>query len=70
MVFYAAWWIRQSILLAIAENARIVRLPQNRLTCIKKVNKAYLTLQQEFQRESTLEEIAQIADLEQKASIN
>ncbi len=55
---YAVWWIRQSILEALAEQARIVRLPRNKIGSINKLNKIYSKLEQEFEREPTDEEIA------------
>ena len=57
-ISYAVWWIRQSILQAIAENSRLVRLPLNKISSINKVNKFFFRLEQEFQREPTAEEIA------------
>lgn len=58
-ISYAVWWIRQSILQAIAENARLIRLPLNKISTINKVNKYFTQLEQEFQREPTVEEIAE-----------
>lgn len=58
-ISYAVWWIRQSILQAIAENARLIRLPLNKISTINKLNKYYLQLEQEYQREPTPEEIAE-----------
>lgn len=58
-ISYAVWWIRQSILQAIAENARLIRLPLNKISTINKVNKFFTQLEQEFQREPTVEEIAE-----------
>ncbi|MCC8174619.1 MAG: RNA polymerase sigma factor RpoD/SigA [Odoribacter sp.] len=58
-ISYAVWWIRQSILQAIAENARLIRLPLNKISTINKVNKCYTQLEQEYQREPTAEEIAE-----------
>ena len=57
-ISYAVWWIRQSILQALAEQARIVRLPLNKIGNINKINKTLSTLEQEFEREPTAEEIA------------
>ena len=62
-ISYAVWWIRQSILQAIAEQARIVRLPLNRIGIMNKIAKAYSTLEQELQREPKIEEIAQLLDI-------
>ncbi|WP_251621855.1 sigma-70 family RNA polymerase sigma factor [Odoribacter lunatus] len=58
-ISYAVWWIRQSILQAIAEHARLIRLPLNKITTINKVNKCYLELEQRLQRDPTEEEIAE-----------
>jgi RNA polymerase primary sigma factor len=62
-ISYAVWWIRQSILQALAEQARIVRLPLNKIGSINKINKAFSKLEQEFQREPTVEEIAEIMEM-------
>lgn len=61
-ISYAVWWIRQSILQALAEQARIVRLPLNKIGSINKINKAFSQLEQEFQREPTQEELADILE--------
>src|SRR5665811_2366855 len=57
-ISYAVWWIRQSILQALAEQSRIVRLPLNKVGLSNKISKAYSQLEQEFQREPSTEEIA------------
>lgn len=57
-ISYAVWWIRQSILQALAEQARIVRLPLNKIGFINKINKTYAQLEQEFEREPTNEELS------------
>lgn len=57
-ISYAVWWIRQSIIQAIAEQVRIVRLPLNKVASINKVAKAFPKLEQKFQREPTDQEIA------------
>ena len=54
-ISYAVWWIRQSILQALAEQSRIVRLPLNKIGSINKINKAVNKLEQEYQREPTFE---------------
>ncbi|MEK6615535.1 MAG: RNA polymerase sigma factor RpoD/SigA [Bacteroidota bacterium] len=59
-ISYAVWWIRQSILQALAEQARIVRLPLNKIGSINKVNKVFSRLEQKFEREPTHNEIAEI----------
>ncbi len=61
-ISYAVWWIRQSILQALAEQARIVRLPLNKIGSINKINKAFNQLEQEFQRDPTMEEIAELME--------
>ncbi len=62
-ISYAVWWIRQSILQAIAEHSRIVRLPLNQVGSLNKLNKAFSKLEQEYEREPTEEELAQQLDL-------
>jgi RNA polymerase primary sigma factor len=62
-ISYAVWWIRQSILQALAEQSRIVRLPLNQVGSLNKINKAYSKLEQEFEREPTADEIAELLDL-------
>ncbi|MDZ7766838.1 MAG: RNA polymerase sigma factor RpoD/SigA [Melioribacteraceae bacterium] len=57
-ISYAVWWIRQSILQALAEQSRIVRLPLNRVGALNKIGKAYSNLEQEFEREPSANEIA------------
>ncbi len=61
-ISYAVWWIRQSILQALAEQARIVRLPLNKIGSISKINRAFSKLEQEFQREPTVDEIANLLE--------
>ena len=61
-ISYAVWWIRQSILQALAEQARIVRLPLNKIGSINKINKAFNKLEQEFQREPTIDEVAELME--------
>src|ERR1700752_3297126 len=63
-ISYAVWWIRQSILQALAEQSRIVRLPLNKIGLSNKISKAYSQLEQEFEREPTAEELATLLDLE------
>lgn len=58
-ISYAVWWIRQSILQALAEQSRIVRLPLNKIGSINKINKTFSKLEQEFEREPSPEEIAE-----------
>jgi RNA polymerase primary sigma factor len=63
-ISYAVWWIRQSILQALAEQSRIVRLPLNRVGALNKIGKAYSNLEQEFEREPSAMEIAQELDMD------
>jgi RNA polymerase primary sigma factor len=63
-ISYAVWWIRQSILQALAEQSRIVRLPLNRIGALNKIGKAYSNLKQEFEREPSAEEIAQSLEMD------
>ena len=62
-ISYAVWWIRQSILQAIAEQSRVVRLPLNKVGSLNKIHKAYSTLEQQFDRTPTAEELAEFVDL-------
>lgn len=63
-ISYAVWWIRQSVLQALAEQSRIVRLPLNKVGLTNRISKAYSKLEQEFEREPTAEEIASLLDVE------
>jgi RNA polymerase primary sigma factor len=63
-ISYAVWWIRQSILQALAEQARIVRLPLNRVGALNKIGKAYSNLEQEFEREPNATELANELDMD------
>ncbi len=62
-ISYAVWWIRQSILQALAEQARIVKLPLNKIGSINKVSHALSELEQRFEREPTIEELSEILTL-------
>jgi RNA polymerase primary sigma factor len=62
-ISYAVWWIRQSILQALAEQSRIVRLPLNKVGLTNKISKAYSMLEQEFEREPSSEELAILLDI-------
>src|SRR5687768_5525461 len=59
-ISYAVWWIRLSILQALAEQSRIVRLPLNKIGFINKINKTFSQLEQDFEREPSNEEISQV----------
>jgi RNA polymerase primary sigma factor len=63
-ISYAVWWIRQSILQALAEQSRIVRLPLNKVGLTNRIQKAYSQLEQEFEREPSPEELAELLELD------
>ena len=63
-ISYAVWWIRQSILQALAEQSRIVRLPLNKVGLTNRISKAFSQLEQEFEREPTPEELAFLLDMD------
>ena len=63
-ISYAVWWIRQSILQALAEQSRIVRLPLNRVGVLNRIGKAYRNLEQEYEREPSAEEIAKELEMD------
>lgn len=62
-ISYAVWWIRQSILQALAEQSRIVRLPLNRVGTLNKVSKTFSELEQKFEREPSPEELAEVLEV-------
>src|SRR5690554_276345 len=62
-ISYAVWWIRQSILQALAENSRVVRLPLNKIGAIGKVNRAYSELEQKYERPPTAEEMSEYLEI-------
>lgn len=62
-ISYAVWWIRQSILQALAEQSRIVRLPLNQVGSLNKLNKTFSRLEQQFEREPLPEELSEILEL-------
>lgn len=62
-ISYAVWWIRQSILQALAEQSRIVRLPLNKVGSLNKINKAFSELEQEYEREPSAEELAELLEI-------
>ncbi len=62
-ISYAVWWIRQSIMLAIVEQSRLVRMPLNKIGSYTKLNRLAHALEQEMEREPTLEELAEILEL-------
>ena len=61
-ISYAVWWIRQSIMQAIAEQSRMVRLPLNQIGALTKLSKAFSALEQEYEREPTYEELAEVVE--------
>jgi len=63
-ISYAVWWIRQSILQALAEQSRIVRLPLNKVGLTNRIQKAYSQLEQQFEREPSPEELADVLELD------
>jgi len=65
-ISYAVWWIRQSILQALAEQSRIVRLPLNKIGSINKINKAYAHLEQENERPPSSEELSEVLDMSEE----
>lgn len=62
-ISYAVWWIRQSILQSLAEQARIVRLPLNRVGSLNKIARTFSELEQKYEREPTTEELAEVLDV-------
>lgn len=63
-ISYAVWWIRQSVMQAISEHSRIVRLPHNKIGAINKVNKTFAELEQKYEREPSINEIAEFLDID------
>lgn len=63
-ISYAVWWIRQSIMQALADQSRIVRLPLNKTGALNKINRAYSELEQKYEREPTPEELAEILEMD------
>src|SRR5205823_11404028 len=62
-ISYAVWWIRQSILQALAEQSRIVRLPLNKVGLTNRISKAFSQLEQEYEREPTSEELSDLLEM-------
>ncbi|MEX2233069.1 MAG: RNA polymerase sigma factor RpoD/SigA [Cyclobacteriaceae bacterium] len=62
-ISYAVWWIRQSILQALAEQSRIVRLPLNRVGSLNKISRTFSDLEQKYEREPSPEELAEVLDV-------
>jgi RNA polymerase primary sigma factor len=63
-ISYAVWWIRQSIMQAIAEQSRIIRLPMNRVTSLNKISRTFSELEQKFQRDPSDEELAEVLNID------
>jgi len=63
-ISYAVWWIRQSILQALAEQARIVRLPLNKVGLTNRIQKAFSLLEQQYEREPSAEELAEVLNMD------
>jgi RNA polymerase primary sigma factor len=63
-ISYAVWWIRQSILQSLAEQSRIVRLPLNKVGLTNRIQKAYSLLEQQFEREPSAEELAEVLEMD------
>jgi RNA polymerase primary sigma factor len=63
-ISYAVWWIRQSILQALAEQSRVVRIPLNRVGSLNKLNQTFAKLEQKFQREPSSEELAEVLEID------
>lgn len=62
-ISYAVWWIRQSILQAIVEHSRIIRLPHNKMNNLSKISEVFLSFAQKFEREPTYEELSELLDI-------
>jgi RNA polymerase primary sigma factor len=69
-ISYAVWWIRQSIIKALAEQSRLVRLPSNKLGSLMKINKAFSDLEQQYEREPSPEELAEFLDAKPEEIVN
>ncbi len=69
-ISYAVWWIRQSILQALAEQSRIVRLPLNRIGSLNKISKTFSALEQKFEREPSPQEMAEVLEMTEKEVVD
>ena len=69
-ISYAVWWIRQSILQALAEQSRIVRLPLNRVGSLNKISKTFSALEQKFERDPSPDELAEVLEVDIKEVVN
>lgn len=66
-ISYAVWWIRQSIMLAVSEQSRMVRIPMNKISALNKISKTYAVLEQKFQREPSVAELSETLHLSEQA---
>jgi RNA polymerase primary sigma factor len=62
-ISYAVWWIRQCVMQAVAEQSRVVRIPMNRIGYLNKLNRTFSTLEQKFQRDPSVEELAEVLEI-------
>ena len=62
-ISYAVWWIRQSVMQAVAEQSRVVRIPMNRIGSLNKLNRTFSALEQKFQRDPSAEELAEVLEI-------
>ncbi len=69
-ISYAVWWIRQSILQALAEQSRIVRLPLNRVGSLNKISRTFSALEQKFEREPSPQEMAEVLEMTEKEVVD
>ncbi|WPP51684.1 sigma-70 family RNA polymerase sigma factor [Catalinimonas niigatensis] len=70
-ISYAVWWIRQSIMQSLAEQSRMVRLPLNRIGTLTKISRIFAELEQKFQREPSMEELAEVLEItEEEVAMN
>jgi len=65
-ISYAVWWIRQSIMQALAEHSRIVRLPMNRVSSLNKISRTFSELEQKFQRDPMADELAEVLEISEQ----
>ena len=65
-ISYAVWWIRQSIMQALAEHSRIVRLPMNRVSSLNKISRTFSELEQKFQRDPMADELAEVLEVSEQ----
>lgn len=68
-ISYAVWWIRQSILIALSESTRMIRVPMNQILAVQKIRSKQSLLEQRLEREPTMEELAEVTEIEVKTVI-